>query len=88
MDDRIGGMKETIITVAIQAELRVGQIAAKDSNPGLEKLIKALEAHVQLESLPEADFGLMRVSGAHQDVEGGAMLVEEIGGDVSADVSG
>ena len=43
---------------------------------------------MQLQRLPQAHFGFVRIARAHQHIQRGAVVLQQISGDMSADVSG
>ena len=81
-------MDEPVIVVRGETEAFASQITAEDPDPGLEMLIETREVKMQLQRLPEPEFGLVRIAGANQHIQRCAMLFEQIGGDVAADVAG
>src|ERR1700730_12113484 len=88
MDHGICSVDQAIIIVGGEAKARRSEITAKDPHAGLEMLIKSREIQVQLQSLPQAEGSLLRVAGADQQVQRSTVLLEQVGGDVRADVSG
>ena len=50
--------------------------------------VEAREIHVQLQRLPQAACGLLRIARADQQIQRGAVSLQQVGGDVRADVSG
>ena len=87
MDHGIGRVNQTIVVVAVQAELRRREVPRKNPDAGLEILVEAWEVHVQLHSVPQAERGFLRVFPAHQHVQGRAMRVQQVGRDMRANVA-
>jgi len=88
MNDGIAGVNQSIVIVPTQAEVRIGNIPAKDPDSCLQILIETRKAHVQLQGLPQAYFGFVRVARADQHIQRGAVVLQKISGNMSADVSG
>ena len=88
VDDRIRGVNQAVIVVVGEAEVRRGQVAAKNPHTRLEVFVEAREIQMQLQGLPQAAGSLLRVAGAHQQVQRSAVLLQQVGGHVRADVSG
>ncbi len=88
MDDGIRRVNQPVVCIAIESELRRREVADKNSDARLQVFVKARKVHVQLHGLPQANFRVMRVFTAHQQVESCALLVEKIGRHMGADVSG
>src|SRR6476660_3188901 len=88
MDHRIGGVDQPVVVVFAPSEARRGEVAAEDPHAGLEMLIKSREVQMQLQSLPQACRSLLRVAGTNQQVQRRAVLLQQVGGDMGADVSG
>ena len=88
MDHGIGGVDQAIVIVIGEAKVRCSQITAKDPHTGLEMLIKSRKLEVQLQGLPQTARGFLLVAGTHQQVQRGAVLLQQVRGDVCADVSG
>ena len=81
-------MDQAVVIVCTESEARSGQVAAKNSNSRLKEFIKMGEIHVQLKGLPQAQFSLMRIARADQQVQRPTMPLQKIAGDVCANVSG
>src|SRR5271170_6582957 len=81
-------MQQAIVVVPRQSKLRAGEVSAKNSHSRLQVLVKPGKIQVQLQCLPEANFGLMSIARADQQIQRRSMLFQKIGGDVCADVSG
>src|ERR1700730_151268 len=88
MDHGICGVDQAIIIVGGQAKARHREITAKDPQAGLEMLIKSREIQVQWPGLQQAVRSFLRVAGADQQVQRSTVLLEQVGGNVRADVSG
>ena len=50
--------------------------------------VEAREIQMQLQGLPQADCGFLRIAGANQQVQRSAVSLQQVGGDMRADVSG
>ncbi len=81
-------MHEPVVIVRRQPELRGGEIAAKDPYLRLPVFVEPGKRQVQLQGLPKPQFRVARIAAAHQQIQGRVMLVEQVGGDMRADVSG
>jgi len=79
---------QSVVLIAIQAEARRREIAAKHSHLGLQKLEEARKIQVQLQGLPEAQLSFLGSASPYQQIQRGTVAFEKIGGDVRADVSG
>ena len=88
MDHRIGGVDQAVVVVIGEAKVRRGQVAAKDPHARLKVFVESREIQMQLQGLPQAARGFLRIAGAHQQVQRSAVLLQQVGGDVRADVSG
>ena len=81
-------MNQPIVIIPGKPELRRGKVAAKNPDACLQKLVKAWKVKMQLQGLPQTQFCLMRIARPHQHVERSPMVLQQIGGDMPADVSG
>ncbi len=88
MDHRIRGVNQAIVIVVGEAKVRRSQVAAKNSHPGLEVFVESRELQMQLQRLPQPARRFLRIAGANQQVQRSAVLLQQVGGDVRADVSG
>ena len=88
MDDRIGGVDQAVIIVRGKAELRRCQVAAKDPHARLEIFVEARKLQMELQRLPQPGCGFLGITGAHQYVERSAVLLQQVGRDMRANVSG
>src|SRR6478752_1980074 len=80
-------MDEAIVIVLTEAKVRRGEVPAKDSHARLEIFIEPREIQMELERLPQSSRGFLRIPGANQQVQRSAVLLEQVGGHVGADVS-
>src|SRR6185369_15527448 len=88
MNDGVGRMDQTIVIFLVKTELLVCKITAIYANAGLQVFVKSLEIEMQLQRVPEALFRLVRIFSAHQHVNRGAEILQQVGGNMRADVSG
>jgi len=88
MDHRVGSVNESIVIACFEPKLGRGQITAKDPNARLQIFVESGKWQVQLQGLPEPQFGVTRIAAADQQIQGRVMLLEQIRSDVRADVSG
>ena len=88
MNNRIRGVHQAVVLVATQAETGRSQVSAENAYSSLKKLVEARKLQVQLQRLPEAQFGIARVASPHQQVQRGTVALQQVGGDVRPDVSG
>ena len=68
MNNGISGVDEAVVIVSREAEVFAGEIAAKNPHASLKMLIENREVEMQLQCLPEAEFGLMRIAGTDENV--------------------
>jgi len=87
MDHRIGGVDQAIVIIPRQTELSPRQVSAKDSDPRLQIFVEPWEVQMQLQRMPQAHLRLVRISRPYQHVQRSSVLLQQIGGDVPADVS-
>ena len=86
MNDRIGGVNQAIVVIAVQAKSRRGQVAGKNADPGLQVIVEAGKIQVQLQACHKRarpHVGPWRGSAG----SGGSVQFQQVGGDVRADVS-
>ena len=88
MNDRVSGFYKFALFIIGEAELRAGQIAAEDSDTRMKVVMETREIHVQLQTLPQPQFGFVLGLGPDQQIKRILVAIEKIGGDMSADVSG
>ena len=88
VDNRIRGVHEPVIIASFQSELGRRKIAAKYPDLRLQILVELGKRQVQLQRLPKPHFGVSRVAAAHQQIHGGVMPLQQIRGDMRADVPG
>ena len=88
MNDRIRGVHQAIIFVAAQTKPWVSQVSAEDAHLGLQVLEETRKIQVQLQSAPQAQLRFLRIARAHQHVQSSAMCIQQIGGNMRADISG
>src|SRR5712692_2075565 len=61
-------------------------MAAKNPHLRLQVFIEFRERHVQLQGIPKPQLRVTRIAAAHQQIQGCIMQVEQISGDMRADV--
>ncbi len=88
MNYRIRGVDQAIIVIFAQTKMGRGQITTENPHASLEIFIKSREIQVQLQRLPQTTGRFLRVAGADQQIQRSAMLLQQVGGDKRADVSG
>ena len=88
MDDGIGGANQLRVVFVREAKLRVGQIAAKYSDPRVYNSFEGSKIHVQLQRPPQSFAGFLLVAGPDQQIQRIGMFGEQVGCNMSADVSG
>ena len=88
VDHRIGGVHEPVIIARFQPKLRCGEIAAKNPDLRLQVFVEPGKRQVQLQSLPKPQFRIPRIAPTHQQIQGRVMLLQQIRGDMRANVSG
>jgi hypothetical protein len=79
---------KSVVFITVQAKAGRSQVSAKNANLRLQVLKKSLEIQVQLQGLPQPQLRFLRVTRTHQHVQGGTVLLQQIGGYMCADVSG
>src|SRR5208282_1847809 len=72
----------------VEPELRRREIAAKNPYLRLQVFIEFRERQVQLQSLPKPQLRITRIASAHQQIQGRVILLQQIRGDMGADVPG
>src|SRR3979411_2114441 len=88
MNYGVRGVNEPVVVVGTKSEPRRCQISAKNSYPCLHIFIEGWKVEVKLKRLPQAEFGLAQVTRPHQKVQGSAVILQQIGGDMRSDVAG
>ena len=88
MNDRIRGVHEPIVLIAVQTETGDRDVSAEHTDLGLQMLVETRKIHVELECAPQPELRFLLVAGADEQVQRGAVSVKKVGGDVCADVSG
>src|ERR1700733_1272862 len=88
MDDRIGGVDKPVIFIAIQSKTGQREIAAENPDSRLHVFEEAREFQMQLQTLPEPQLRFLWIFRAHQHVQSCAVILQQVGGDVRANVSG
>src|ERR1700686_456704 len=88
MEDGIGSVNEPVVAVGIKAELRQGYIAAKNSDLRLQVFVKFRKREVQLQRVPKTQLSITRIPATNQQIQRRIVLLEQISGDMRADVSG
>src|SRR5208337_3357534 len=71
-----------------EPELWRREIAAKNPDFQLQVFVEFRKRQVQLQSIPKPQLRFARIAAAHQQIQGRVMLVEQISGDMRADVPG
>ena len=61
-------MNQAVIIVAVQSELRGGQVAGENADASLQVLVESRKIEVELECAPKPNRRLLGVLAAHQDV--------------------
>jgi len=88
MDDGVRRVDKAVVCIAIETELRRGEVANENSDTRLEVFVKTRKVHVELHRLPQANLRVVRIFAAYQQIETCALLVKKIGSHMGADVSG
>jgi hypothetical protein len=71
-----------------EAEMRVGEIAAKNLDARAQQFVEAREIQMQLEGAPEAFLRFLVIARADQQIQRVGMARKQIRRDVRADISG
>ena len=87
MDYGIGGVNQAVIIVCGEGKVRRGEITAKNPHASLKMLVKLRKIQVQLQTLPQSESRILLIAGTDQQIQRSAVLLQQIGGDVCADVS-
>ena len=69
VNHRIGGVDQSIVIVPAKTESCPGQIPTKDPDARLQIFVETREVQMQLQRLPQPNFGLVRVARAHQQIQ-------------------
>ncbi len=88
VDYRVCAADELRVVVVGEAEICVGEIAAKNADAGTQQFIEAGEIQMQLESAPEAFLRFLFIARADEQVQRVGMARKQIRRDVRADISG
>ena len=88
MDHRIGAMHKPVVIARFEPELWRREIAAKNPDFRLQIFIESRKRQVQLQGVPKPQLRVTWIAAAHQQIQGRVMLVEQIRGDMRADVPG
>src|ERR1700722_17827106 len=81
-------MNQAIVVIPRQPELSIGEIAAKDPDARLQILVEAREVQMELQGVPQTQFPLVGIARPHQHIQGSPMVLQQVGSDMAADVSG
>src|SRR5207248_114690 len=81
-------MHEAIVLVAAQAKSRRSQVSTKDTDLGLQILKEARKIQVQLQGAPKTQLRFLWIASSHKYVQRGCVSIQQISGNVRADVSG
>ena len=88
MDYGICRAHELRVVIVREAEVRVGEVAAKNVDARAQQFIEAREIQMQLKSAPEAFLGFLFIARADQQIQRVGMARKQIRRDVRADISG
>src|SRR5882762_9082222 len=88
MNHGVRRVNQPVIIVMTESEPRGCQISGKNSYSCLHIFIKEREVEVQLQRLPQPQLGFAQVTRPHQKVQGSAVILQQIGGDMRSDVAG
>ena len=80
-------MNEPVVVIAVQAELPSRQIAGENAYSRLQVLVELWKLQVQLHRTPKPHRRFLRVLAPNQQIQAGAMSVQQVGGDVRANVA-
>ena len=88
MDYRIGRVDQSVVVGGLKPELRRREISTKYPDFSLQVIVKLGKRHVQLKSMPKPQFGIAPITSAHQQIQGGVVPFQQIGGDMRPYVPG
>ena len=88
VDYGVCGADQLRVIVVGEAEMRVGEITAKNSDARVQEFIEAGEIQMQLESAPQTFLRFLIIARADEQIQRVGMAREQIRRDVRADVSG
>ena len=88
VDNGIRGADELRVVVVGEAEVRVSEIAAKNSDAVVKELVEALEIEMQLKSAPETFLRFLFTVRADEQIQRVGVTREQIRRDMRADISG
>ena len=86
MNHGIGHLYQPPVICIRQPELLRRQISPKNVDPSLKMILKFWKIQVQLQSPPQAHFRLMRVFGAHQNIQMVLVVLQQVGRNVRSNI--
>ena len=81
-------MDQAVVIIGGEPKALAGKITAENPYASLKVLVKNLEIQMQLQATPQPVLGFMRITRPHQQVQRCAVFIQQIGGDMCADISG
>jgi len=88
MNDGVSGIDQGVVLVIRKAEALAGKVSAKNAHAGIEVVEEFGKLEMKLQRLPKALARFLLGIGAHQQIQRVAMVSQEPGDQVAAEIAG